>query len=229
MNIDRAETLRYLGYGGQELAESLDGLIDEAIARCARLARPRSVHRVFRLVWDAVSGDAALPEAGLALTGGAIRRYLNGAAGGAVLAATIGGEIEAEIRAAQISNPPLALALDAAATACVESVCDGAAEGIAREAARDGLYPGARFSPGYGDLPLSLQPGILRALDAGRKIGLTCTDHLILLPRKSVTAFIGLFESPRGMRRPGCAECPLRGRCGYRVCERRGPGEGGTG
>lgn len=48
-----------------------------------------------------------------------------------------------------------------------------------------------RFSPGYGDLPLDIQPRILSALNADRLLGITLTDGLLMKPQKSVTAIVG--------------------------------------
>ncbi|MCL1940604.1 MAG: hypothetical protein FWG09_01570, partial [Synergistaceae bacterium] len=80
--------------------------------------------------------------------------------------------------------------LDACATQLIEESCDEIERQICAEAAASGLVSVPRFSPGYGDFPLDIQPCFLKALNAGRTIGLTCTEHHILLPRKSVTALI---------------------------------------
>ena len=73
-----------------------------------------------------------------------------------------------------------------------------------------------RFSPGYGDLPLSLQPGILRALDATRQAGVYLTDSLLMNPSKTVTAIVGLSHQPQGAKIRGCASCSLRDTCTIR-------------
>jgi cobalamin-dependent methionine synthase I len=129
----------------------------------------------------------------------------------------LGSEAERAITAAQHEGMSMALAMDAAATACIEAVCDEVCEEIAAAAATEGLSTGNRFSPGYGDLPLTLQPAILVTLDAGRKIGLTCTDTLIMLPRKSVTAFVGLFRKECPEEERDCAACDLREKCEFKA------------
>jgi len=57
---------------------------------------------------------------------------------------------------------------------------------------RPTLAPGEtlkpRRSPGYGEMPLALSREILDALDATKKIGVSLTDSLLLVPSKSVTA-----------------------------------------
>ena len=53
-------------------------------------------------------------------------------------------------------------------------------------------------------------------LDASRKIGVTVTDRLILIPRKSVTAVIGISEKEIPQKRRGCSCCNMRKTCPYR-------------
>lgn len=216
-DIRRTEVLRYLGHRGQPPGERLDRLIDDTIALCRRLARPKTVYSLFSLAHTA-AGEPLLAEAGLVLPGDAIRAHLAGARRAALLAATLGIEVENHIRLLQRTDLTASLVLDAAATALIEAVCDRAGEEIAGLAGEERLCAGKRFSPGYGDLPLALQPDILRALNTGRRIGLTCTDRLILLPRKSVTAVMGLFPpecSPQ--TNGGCITCDKQAGCPYRA------------
>ena len=74
-------------------------------------------------------------------------------------------------------------------TAAVEKVIDGIEDEI-----RSSLAPGEelkkRWSPGYGDKPLSMSREILDKLDARRKIGVSLTGSFLLVPSKSVTAVL---------------------------------------
>lgn len=82
------------------------------------------------------------------------------------------------------------------------------------------MFPGCafpfRFSPGYGDLPLSLQNDLLDLLDAPRRVGLTASASHILLPRKSVTAILGVADGPIEKTIRSCLGCPAHGSCQYR-------------
>ena len=106
------------------------------------------------------------------------------------------------------------LVLESCATAAIEEVCDRG-EAIIRQ-----RYPGraltSRYSPGYGDLPVTVQGAFLDLLDAPRRLGLCATGSSILTPRKSVTAVIGLSERPQPARVRGCAYCQMREHCPYR-------------
>ena len=58
-------------------------------------------------------------------------------------------------------------------------------------ASKEGYNITYRYSPGYGDLTISHQSDILSLLNAQKLIGLSALESAILVPVKSVTAFIG--------------------------------------
>ena len=95
------------------------------------------------------------------------------------------------------------LLLDAAATAATEHLADQVDGLIQKEAARDGQRTVWRFSPGYGDWPVTQQNDFCRLLEA-EKIGVHVTDHSMLFPRKSVSAIIGISQCTQ---RPAPAKC----------------------
>ena len=79
---------------------------------------------------------------------------------------------------------------------------------LRRRAAEDGYYLRARISPGDGDFGLEQQRPLLNRLDAGRRIGVTLTDALMLLPTKTVTAVIGLTrEAEAACTDSSCSDC----------------------
>lgn len=213
--MDRAkrEVLRYLGRRGQEVPPGIDALVDECMAEMRRIARPRQTWRRFALERT----GAGLLVAGTALTlpGQSIAQHMEGCGEAALMAVTLGARADAEIRRWERADLTRSIVLDACAAQLVEEVCDGAEADIRADAAASGLRTTGRFSPGYGDLLLDIQPALLAVLDAGRRCGLTCTDSLILLPRKSVTALMGIGRAPARAKR-GCASCPLRESCPYR-------------
>ncbi|WP_209344519.1 hypothetical protein [Flavonifractor sp. AGMB03687] len=101
----------------------------------------------------------------------------------------------------------------AVAAALIEAVCDDACDQLAER--YPGRYLRPRFSPGYGDFPLTDQPELVRRLDGPRKIGLTATDTCLLAPIKSVTAVIGLSNTPGKCHAGGCATCS-KTNCAFR-------------
>jgi len=104
-----------------------------------------------------------------------------------ILAATLGLQTDELIRQTEASDMAGAVVLDALASAAIEQVLDIAERELTQKYA--GLT--TRFSPGYGDFPLSVQPELIAELGATKAIGLYVNDSGLLIPRKSVTAIIG--------------------------------------
>ena len=104
-----------------------------------------------------------------------------------LFAATIGVGIDRLITKYSVLSPSKALCFQAIGAERAEALCDLFNEKIKREFKETA----PRFSPGYGDLDLSLQRDIFNALPLGR-IGIGLNDSLLMSPSKSVTALIGV-------------------------------------
>ena len=209
LNID--EALRYLGAGRQAPPELRREAEDTARRLTARL-RPRYTYRVFSL--ERKDGVLRLQEAALALPGKDAQTMLADCGRVVLLGCTLGGEFESMLRAEQARDMAKAVLLDACGSAWVEAGCDEAERELARRL--PDRYRTDRFSPGYGDLPLDLQPALCAALDASRRLGLHVSDSLLMNPMKSVTAIIGLSDRPQMARIRGCAYCTMRETCALR-------------
>ena len=77
-------------------------------------------------------------------------------------------------------------------------------------------YLTGRFSPGYGDWPITVQPKVAAVLDTARRAGICVLNTNLMTPRKSVTAILGLSDHPVKGHLAGCGHCVLRTRCEYR-------------
>lgn len=222
LRIDRFEMLRYLGYAGQCIDDGLAVRIERTATDLERSIVPHGVRRVFAV--DATARDAQgdpcirLMGTAVKLRGADIFRHLKDARLCAVLACTLGMENERELRALSSQRPLDAALYDAASSAYIEAAVEAMERDAARAAEAHGMSVNWRFSPGYGDCPLDAQPALVAALNATRLIGLTVTDQNLLLPTKSVTALIGLFdgEAASAHDRPSCATCRLRDACPFR-------------
>lgn len=221
--VNRQEMLRYLGYAGQKIEDDLSARIEAVVEELELTVEPHGVRRVFAV--DARGLDEAgmpcirLADTQIELRGRDIFRHLKDARFCAVLACTLGMRAERRLRTLSSQQPLESAVYDAACSAYVEAAVDQMDEQVKACAKSFELRGNWRFSPGYGDCPLSCQGSILAALNAGRAIGLTLTDTDLLMPTKSVTAFIGLFEgSVRSSNsRPTCAICRLSGSCAFRA------------
>ena len=72
------------------------------------------------------------------------------------------------------------------------------------------------FSPGYGDVPLDLQKDFSALLQMPQTCGISLTDTLLMVPSKSVTAFIGFSEHKEPCILAGCETCSHATDCAFR-------------
>lgn len=210
MQPDLHEALRYLGVHAPDDA-MLAQMAQAADLVCAA-CKPRWVWRSCTL--DRTAEGWMLPEAGLLLPGASAEKMLATCQQAVLLVCSLGAGFDALVRTWQHRDMAMAVMLDACGSAYVEAGCNEAEREIA--AAHPGLYLTDRFSPGYGDLPLSCQAQLLAAANAARRLGVTLTDSCLMNPSKSVTAIIGIAEEPQRARIRGCAYCAMAKHCAIR-------------
>ena len=210
MRPDVGEALRYLGilHPTEDMRQSAERMADEL----ADTIRPQYVYRIFSL--EHLPDCIRLQGACLDLTGSSAREMLAGCDQAVLLACTLGARFDAKLLAIQARDMAKAVLYDALGSALVEAGCDQAEREIFERF--PDLHRTDRFSPGYGDLPLAIQPRLCAALDAERRLGLTVSKSLLMNPVKSVTAVIGLSDHPQPARIRGCAYCNLRETCTIR-------------
>ena len=204
------EAIRYLGAGAGD--EDLRRQAAAVAAELTAALKPRYVYRVFDL--EREEKTIRLAGTGVRLTGAAASTMLAQCRRAALLACTLGPGFDAMLRREQARDMGRAVMLDACGSAWVESGCDAAEEEL--RARLPGWFLTDRFSPGYGDLPLDVQPALCATLDCGRRLGLQVTKSLLMTPVKSVTAIVGLADRPQMARIRGCGYCAMRERCQLR-------------
>lgn len=208
-NID--EALRYLGVGG-DATDDLRYQAEQVAKKLEDTLQPRYTYQVFPLLRE----EAGLRLAGtnVLLSGDMARRMLQQCDRAALLACTLGSRFDVMLLAEQSRDMASAAILDACGSAYVEAGCDEAEQELAQRL--PGLYLTDRFSPGYGDLPLNIQPVVCNALDARRRLGVYVGEHYLMNPVKTVTAVIGISDRPQMARIRGCAFCAMRETCNLR-------------
>lgn len=205
MHIDKKEALRYMGYRGQKRDEKLDRLLDDCISEVKDVSKESFTYEIF----DIEEKEEGLHLLGttLVLQGKAVGRHLRKSEKCAVMAATLGIEIDKRISYYSRTDLTRGMVLDACATAAVEALCDTVQEEIRIKAGELGLEITGRFSPGYGDFPIDIQRHIVRVLRTYERIGLSVNECSIMIPRKSVTAVIGMLKESCGIDGGKCAGC----------------------
>ena len=204
-NDTRAETLRYLGAGGWQPDAASQVLLQKAEDALRAAATPRGVWKQLPLT--------ALP---LQNAGNDIARHLRGCDAMVLMAVTLGSGADTLMRRLELTDIALAAVVDAMASAVMEELCNALEAEIRTSVQAQGHYLTGRFSPGYGDCPLSLNDEICLAVDSVRGCGLAVTPQHLLTPRKSTTAILGMADHPVTGTRAGCATCHLKLTCWFR-------------
>lgn len=221
--LSRSEMLRYLGYAGQALDQDLQQRIDDAATSVVADARICGVRRIFTVDAHGVDEQGepciALEGTCVKLRGRDVYRHLKDARYAALICCTLGMQTERKLRAMGTGDALAAALYDAACSAYVEDAVEMLDAGTREAGLANELNTNWRFSCGYGDCPLDAQPAILAALNAQRLCGLTTTPTNLLLPSKSVTCVMGLFDGPvhDAQTRPACSICRLRSSCAFRA------------
>jgi len=166
-------------------------LIKEAAGAAKLLIEPVALYRTFQS--EVREDNVKIREAFTVASSSLAERFFRSSRV-TILAVTLGAVICERIdRLEEEEKITEALTLDAAASAAVEALADSVQLMLGQQASKEGFALTKRYSPGYGDLPLAYQNNIIDILD-GRKYNISVSDSLILLPRKTVTAFIAWRE-----------------------------------
>ena len=211
-----SETARYLGYRRTTPPDAeVSALMQKAASEMLAAMKPQAVFEIYDLSvvecrdngvskppYEPTDQVVSIPPsdysttvtlrfADVTLHSRDLGRNLAGCSKVALLAATIGPQVDALIRRHSSLDPVYASILQTTGAMFIEELVDLVNEEIKKIAAAEGLKTKPRYSPGFGDVPLQVQKDFFRLLPCTR-IGLTLMDTLIMAPEKSVTAFVGI-------------------------------------
>ena len=210
--ISIAEVCRYLGLGKTQPDQQMLTLIHQCVDEVAETASPKHIYRRFRIShWD----DAKIETEGIVFPSHVLAKNLRSCDELILFAATLGIEVDILLNRYMRLQISKAVVIQAVAAALIEDYINQAQKQIASELMEEKRYLRPRFSPGYGDLPLSVQGKLLQILDAQKRIGLTLSTGDVMIPEKSVTAIIGISQNDEKCPIDGCEIC-TKTNCIYR-------------
>ncbi len=213
VRVDIMKACRYMGIAASPDEETLAEVaqLAKVVENCAR---PRVITKVLPV--ERKDGAVFLTGSALSLEGQSAFALLHNSDLCILFCATIGADIETQLQRWQLKDMAAATILDACASSAIENLCNELEKDLREQWYAQGRYLSDRFSPGYGDLPISVQKDFCAELDTGRKIGIFVTDSGIMIPRKSVTAFMGVSHNPQKSREQGCKDCQMQRGCKFR-------------
>ena len=210
--LNRQEAFRYMGYKTGNIDEKIIALTDQCESELISVIKPRFVYKVFDI--EHSDNGVVVNNTSLILKGKDISDHLKDCERCVLMCATISIDVDNLIRKYEAQDMAKAVIADCLASAAIEQVCNEAEKEIKSDV---GEYNFTwRFSPGYGDFPLEIQRDFVDVLDAQKRVGVNVSESLIMIPRKSVTAVIGVSEKEISKGRRGCVCCNMKDRCAYR-------------
>lgn len=201
-SIDRTQAFRYMGLHCEPDSQMLQ-TADICEKKLLSAVKPR-------YCWKAFQKE----QLRTILIGQDIQNHLELCSQVILFCATLSQGADTCIRIAQTSDVLAGMMTDAMASALTEQLCDEAEQEILSQFPEK--FSTWRFSPGYGDMPLEVQPDFLRIINADKRLGICVSEGGLLIPTKSVTAVIGLSDAPLPKAKKGCAVCNLSKSCPYR-------------
>lgn len=212
--INKEKVLRYLSYRNQKIDDRLDSLIDDSIEKMVGTIEGRKTYKFFQINRGE---ELSIEGTKLILEGNNIRKHLKDANSCILIAVSLGHKVDTLIRYYEKINMTKAIVLDACASVAIEDIANTFNKELQYIVAKDNKKLTSRYSPGYGDWPLDIQKGIVDILNTQKTIGLNVTSHNILIPRKSITAIIGVIDKGFQVGEYNCFDCDKYEDCNY--CE----------
>lgn len=210
--IDRNEALRYLGCKDGTDNEQMLAMLDSCEKQLLKAASPKYLYAIYPISFT--DDGVRISDSNIILKGNSAAAHLKNCDRIVLMCATLGQGVDVLLRHLQISDMASAVIVDSLAGAAIEQVCNRAETEIFEKVRSNSRT--WRYSPGYGDLPLDIQFDLLTLLQAQKRIGLTVMNSNMMVPTKSVTAFIGLSESEVDQSTRGCESCNMKDRCKFR-------------
>lgn len=207
IKIDKNEVLRYLGYGKNQADDTVSEKIDAITKQMTECLSLRASYEKYPLILM----DDMLCFGSIKTASADLKKNLSGCTEVIVFCATIGIDADRIISKCGVTSPADMVIAQSVGATFIEAWCDILCNRFSK---MEGKALRPRFSPGYGDFPLSMQKELLNMVDASRKIGVTLTESLLMMPSKSVSAIVGIGgetdHAKGGCKNCGNKNCPYR-------------------
>lgn len=175
-----------LGFGkAREIPEHFREYVMKAYEELLKVAEPV-------VLWKDFETKGSLSFNDIEITGDLAKKHLSGSKIITVFLATLGKEVDKKIEECfKKGNDLLGFFIDGIASEMVEYALRKVDTDLRTK--RSHLEGSFRISPGYGDLPLSLNKEIVKLFKDEVDVDVL-EDSYVLVPRKTITALVGWRE-----------------------------------
>lgn len=196
VRVERDVVLRRLKVrpGAFDGSGPIGPLLEGTVAEGYGLIAPAAVYATLRID-TCGEGVVTFIDSAFSIPGEKVAELLRPCVTATLMAATIGSSLPAEtVRLMDAGRMTEAMILDAFGSEAADEAVNVLCGMLRKDGARERLVMTRRFSPGYGDWPITEQRRILDVCNAGR-IGVGVSPESILVPEKSVTAVAGWLKT----------------------------------
>lgn len=199
---NREEILRYSG--AKKCAPDIEKLMDE----CIKEAEKVLTYQVCFCEFPVLVFKEKILFSDVTVLSKNLSEVLSTCETAILFGATVGVGLDRLISKYGKISPAKALMFQAIGAERIETLCNAFCKKQNEEYQKQGKSLSPRFSPGYGDLKLSLQKDIFRILNLPKNIGLTLNESMLMSPSKSVTAIVGV------------SNCDVHAKTGCKLCKK---------
>ncbi len=205
MEVDKNLVKKYLNFKG--IDNAFDDFIDEVFLEVKSISNPKKLCVLSDVSKE--NGFYKLNKLGLLLKSEDINSLFTDCESIATMVVTLGLAVDKKIALYAKTDMTRSLVMDAVASVYVESLLDKLEEEVCTQT---NLNKTMRFSPGYGDLDIAIQKDLIKAVGADKYLGIMVNSNNLMVPLKSITAFIG-FSTVKQVFSSICLTCPQKGNC----------------
>ncbi len=189
LNYDLKEVARYMGYKhGVEPSDIVRELIEEVYDELCKVVTPDYIYKEYAFT---KTTDGIIIEE-YEFKSKKLLNHLKDCDSVILFCATLGKAADKLMEEYSETDIAMTAVTQAVGGSLAENLCDIGVEEI-KEQIKGEFRP--RFSPGYGDLHLSVQKDFFKLLPVNEKLGIQLTESFMMKPTKTVTAFIGVKNS----------------------------------
>ncbi|MDR3215077.1 MAG: hypothetical protein LBT75_02220 [Bacilli bacterium] len=205
-HLDLNEIKRYL-----KIENDIDEMtllnINKAIKLIELIVKPKYVIKKYAI--ELSDNQVIFKDTNLIIKSKDLVRHLNKCDEIIILVTTLGLQVDQEIKRLELTNMSMAYILNAVAIEYLEKYLDY----IQKEVIKENKYQTNRYSIGYGDTSLTYQQDLLSLTKAFQLIGVHALASNMMIPKKSVSALIGLSNEEVNDNTNRCTYCHLRNEC----------------
>ncbi|QNU65271.1 methionine synthase [Ruminiclostridium herbifermentans] len=187
--------LTRLGYrkGITELNAHDIALVEESMRQGQYLCKPEGAYLIVPI--STINGSVITLDNGVSIDSLGLTKLLQNSKSVVLMAATVGKKVIDKIfEEVEKGNAANGLIIDSVASQTADAALDWMVQLLRKILIREGkVLTKHRYSPGYGDLPLSYQKVIFDMLQLER-LNISLTEKFMLIPEKSVLAIAGIED-----------------------------------